>query len=186
MRRTIEIEFRTMFSKAVHDRLLRFLGRYGRDLGKDDKDVFFYMFPGRLYKVVNNISKQTAKIVLKKNRIGRGSHFEEIEIPIARTDVSKAVSLIDSLGAPETDHEFQARHNYIWRGVEIAVKYSGTWGHHAEFEVVIDDPKKKQAAEEKIHKVAEALGVRLMTDDDLKIFLRQVAKSRRWRKKRRA
>lgn len=184
MKRTIEIEFRAMFQESVYLRLRKFLLHQGKYLGKDDKDVHFYLFPDRLYKVVDNVSKKNARLVLKKNRIGRGSSFEEVEIPIPRRHVMQAVALFDSLKAPQTDHEFQSRQNFIWRGVEIALKHSGTWGFHAEFEIVVNGPKDQLRAEKRIYRVAELLGVHLMTDNELKVFFRSVARRRKFHNRR--
>lgn len=184
MYRDIEIEFRAMFSKSVYDRLLRSLHRCGKYLGADDKDVHFYIYPGRLYKVVDNTSTRTAEIVLKKNRIGRGSHFEEVEIPISRADVPKAVELFNTFNAPHTDHESQTRHNFLWRRVHIAVKQSKTWGYHAEFEIMIHDRRNQSTAEKQIQTVAKALNVQLMTDADLRAFLHRVDRGRQSNRRR--
>jgi adenylate cyclase class IV len=62
----------------------------------------------------------------------------------------------------------QKRHNYIYHGVELALKHSAEWGHHLELEVMIDDLAKKPEAEKLIEKVAGELGVQIMTDQELK------------------
>ena len=78
----IEVEFRSMFDKNKYNKLAKFLNANAEDLGKDDKDVYFFIFPDKLLKVVNNISQKTAKLVMKLTKIGHGNAFEEIEIPI--------------------------------------------------------------------------------------------------------
>ena len=167
----IEIEHRSRFSKKVYNSLLNFLEKEGKDLGQDDKNVYFFTFPDKLLKVTDNISKQTAKITGKLTRIGHGSNFEEIEIPINQSDVGKAVRLLKKFGFADVHNTYQKRHNYLYKGIEIAVKYSKVWGYHAEFEIMISDLKEKTNADKKIQSLAKQLEIRLMTEDELKRFI---------------
>jgi len=173
MTKQIEIEHRARFSKEEHVRLLSFLQQNGKDLGEDDKNVYFFTFPDKLLKVSDNISKNTAKITGKMNRIGEGSGFEEIEFLIDRADVSKAVELFKKFGFTEVHDSFQSRHNFEYRGVEIALKYSEMWGYHAEFEIMIDDETKKDAADQQIMSVAKNLGITLMTEEEIRVFIKE-------------
>jgi len=124
--KTIEIEYRSIFDEDTYSRLKVFLDAKAKNLGEDDKDVFFFIFPDKLLKVVDNMSKKTAKIVLKLNKIGRGNDFEEIEIPIQQEDVKKAIRVFTVLGFIELQNSFQKRQNYLYKGVELALKYSDT------------------------------------------------------------
>lgn len=174
MKRNIEVEYRARFGKSEYNRLLNFLTRHAKDIGKDDKDVFFFIMPDKLLKVVNNVSQKTAKIVLKLNKIGRGSDFEELEIPIQQDSVTAAVKLFKKLRlTDDIMRSFQKRHNLLYKGVEIALKYSKVWGYHAELEIVINDSKNKENADKKIIKIAEELKIRLMSDKGLREFTRQ-------------
>ena len=173
MIKQIEVEHRTRFSKEEHDRLFAFLQKNGKDLGQDDKNVYFFIFPDKLLKVTDNISKDAAKITAKLNRIGEGSGFEEIEFPIARADVKKAVMLFKLFGFTDVHDSFQSRRNFEYNGVEIALKYSEMWGYHAELEIVIDDETKKAEADQQIMTVAKELGITLMTEDELKRFIEE-------------
>jgi len=78
----IEVEFRSMFSEKKYNDIKIFLEKNAKDLSEDNKDVYFFILQDKLVKVVNNISKKNAKIVLKLNKIGKGSDFEETEILI--------------------------------------------------------------------------------------------------------
>jgi adenylate cyclase class IV len=169
--KTIEIEFRARFGKKKYESLKRFLGARAKDLGEDDKDVHFFMFPDKLVKVVDNVSRKSAKIVLKLNKIGRGSDFEEIEIPVPRKDFGKAGRMfLGMFGAKNHMRSFQKRRNYLYKGVELALKWSKVWGYHLELEMVVDNIRKKAIAEKKIRTVAEELDVILMADGELKKF----------------
>ena len=171
--KNIEIEFRSRFSRLKYNELKTFLGKNADDLGDDNKDVYFFLFPDKLLKVVDNVSKKSAKIVLKLNKIGKGSHFEEIEIPIDRKYFKKTAKTFILLGFGDYMHSFQKRHNYSYKGVELALKWSKIWGYHLELEVVVNKMIKKAPAEKKIFSVAEELGVKIMTDDELKKFTRR-------------
>jgi adenylate cyclase class IV len=167
----IELEYRALITKQKHTELLEFLAKNGEDLGEDDKDVFFFLVPGKILKVVNNVSQKTAKIVLKLNSIGNGGDFEELEIPIDPREVDKSVELFEKLELAEMMRSFQKRHNYMYKGVEIAVKYSEHWQYHAELEILIDDLDQKSKAKKRIFDVAEQLGLKIMGDKQLKAFV---------------
>jgi len=174
-KKQIEIEMRAMFDKAKYDELKEFLDSNAEYLGEDDKDVHFYIFSDKLLKVTDNISRKTAKLTLKLNRIGKGSHFEEIEFPIQPEYVDEAVRMFDELNMTDNImHSFQCRHNYVYKGIELALKCSPEWKHHLELELVIDDIAQKEAAEEKIRDVAKELGVKLMTEEELDAFVTRV------------
>lgn len=170
----VEIEFRARFDERQRDHLVRRLTQDGTDLGRDDKHIFFYVLPDKLLKVTDNTTAGTAKITLKGSRIGQGSAFQETEFPIAREDVSAAVKLFDELGFGETMHDaVTIRRNFEFMGVEIAVKWSGVWGYHAEFEVLLPDgaeETERESAGSLIADVAAELGVTLMTEQELADF----------------
>ncbi len=170
----IEIEMRARFDSATYERLVSFLATYAEDLGVDDKRIYFYVLPDTLLKVTDNIAAGTAKISVKANRIGQGAAFPEIELPIAREEVGRAVELFGALGFAHAMHEaFNKRHNFQYQGVEIAVKWSEAWGHHAELEVLLDDAPSEAGqleAAQRIEAVADRLGVQLMSEDELAEF----------------
>lgn len=170
----VEIEMRARFSQEVHDRLVARLERDGEDLGQDDKYIYFYVLPDRLLKVTDNITATSAKITLKDGKIGQGSAFPETEIAIAHDDVPAAVRIFNALGSESTMHEaYNARRNFRFGEVEIAVKWSEAWGYHAEFEVLLDEepsPAEVVAAHERIAAVARELGVTLMSESELAEF----------------
>jgi adenylate cyclase class IV len=178
----LEIEFRARFDEATYEAVRMRLQSQGDDLGVDDKHIYFYVLPDKLLKVTENLSARTAKVVVKTTKIGEGSAFPEIELPIAAGDVPTAVRLLDVLGYEHQRHDaFNRRHNYRYGDVEVALKWSEAWGHHAEFEIVLTDDAdeaERQQAETRIHAVADELGVHLMTDAELREFTRQFEEAR--------
>lgn len=182
-KKAIEIEFRSRCSKKKFDQLSCFLSKNARDLGDDDKDVFFFIMPDRLVKIVDNISKKDAKLVLKLNRIGKGSDFEEMEIPLDQKYFGAAVDIFKSIGFTDNImHSFQKRHNYLYKGVEIALKYSDVWGYHIELEIVVDDKSRKHKAEAIIKKIAKELGINLMSDEELAEFVKRAEEKNKTKK----
>ena len=164
----IEIEMRAMFDKKKHDEIKVFLNKNAEDLGEDNKDVYFFLLPNKFAKVTKNLSKGTAKMTVKLNRPGRGSSdFEEIEYPINSNDFSSAVKLFSNLPFDERQNSYQERHNYLHNGVELALKFTETWGYHLEFEILINNSSEQQEAEKKIMHVAEELGVHVLSEKEL-------------------
>ena len=172
--KNIEIEFRAIFGENDFYRLKEYLDLSAENIWEDDKDVFFCIMPDKLLKVVDNISKNNAKIVLKLNKIGKGSDFEEIEIPIGREQINDFVKILNALGFTDNImHSFQKRQNYVYKGVEVALKHSEVWGYHLELEIMITDIKEKEQAEKKIREVANDLNIKLMTDQELAEFTKK-------------
>lgn len=177
MKQQIEIEYRARLDEQKYNKLKNFLDSEAKDLGGDDKDVYFFICPDKLLKVVNNVSKKSAEIVLKLNKIGKGSDFEEIIIPIEQKRVDKAVKLFIELNITDNVmRSFQKRHNYAYRGAELALKYSDIWGHHLELEKVIENKNKKTEAEKLLQGIAQKLDIKIMTDKELKQFTRKAEK----------
>lgn len=173
----IEIEFRSIFDENDFNRVKKYLDKHAENIGEDDKDVFFFIMPNKLLKVVNNLSKKNAKLVLKLNKIGKGSDFEEIEIPIKQEYINDFVRVLTTLEFTDNImRSFQKRQNYIYKDVEVALKYSEVWGYHLELEIMIDKLEEKEEAEKKIKEVAKELGVKLMTDGELAEFTKKAEK----------
>lgn len=171
----IEVEIRSIFSKEKYDELKEFLDENAEDLGQDDKDVYFFLHPQKVIKTVHNTSKKTAKIVLKTTRVGKGGHdTEEIEIPINPADFANATRIFSELEFEQVQQSFQQRRNYMYKGVEIALKHSNSWGYHIELEKMISQDTEQEAAEAELHKLAEKLGVKPMSPAEQKIVAAQI------------
>lgn len=181
-KKNIELEYRAKFSKKKHEELHKFLSANAKDLGADDKRVWFFVMPDKLLKVTHNISSQSGKITLKLTKIGKGSHFEEIEFPIAEQSLETAIKLFTSLGHKFLFEPKILRHNFLYKGVELALKYSKTWGYHLELEVMISSLVQKEQADKKIFDVARELGISIMSEDELWAFTQNVEKTHKNKK----
>jgi adenylate cyclase class IV len=170
----IEVEFRSRFDEKKYRELLDFLSKNARDLGANDKRVWFFVMPEKLLKVTHNISKKSGEITLKLTKIGYGSSFEELEIPIDENEVEKAVRLFTELGHKYLVEPIILRHDFEYKGVEVAVKYSETWGYHAELEILVSSKDNEAEATAKIQQVANELGISIMTEVELQKFTQNI------------
>jgi hypothetical protein len=90
-------------------------------------------------------------------------------------ELDAVLHVYEGLGLSDNMHEaYNQRHNFRYQGVEIALKWSVTWGHHAEFEVLLPEPQVPEQIDDAsrlISRVAAELGVRLMTEQELSDFI---------------
>ena len=176
-KKKIELEYRARFSKEKYSALVNFLNLHAKDLGIDDKRVWFFVMSDKLLKVTHNISFKSGKVTLKLTKIGKGSHFKEIEFPISEESVETAVELFTSLGYKYLFEPKIFRINFFYKGVELALKYSKTWGYHLELEVMISSMNEKDHAERKIFGIAKELGVSIMSEEKLWQFTQNIEKT---------
>lgn len=172
--RNIEVEFRSRFSKEKYEQLLAFLSKNAKDLGADDKRVWFFVMPEKLLKVTHNVSKKNGKITLKLTKIGYGSTFEEIELPIAENDVENAVKIFTEIGHEYLFEPVILRHDFEYKGVELAIKFSKSWGYHLELEILLSSKDDVEPAEKQIRQVAKELEIDIMTEKELQEFTQNI------------
>lgn len=174
--KNIEVEYRAQFSKKKYDELKSFLCLKATDLGAYDARVWFFVLPDTMLKVTHNISQASGKVSMKLTRMGRGTSFKEIEYPISEDSVMSAVDIFVNLGYAHIFEPKILRHNFLYKGVELALKYSKTWGYHLELEVMISSLKEKVGADKKIFEVVEELGVSIMNEEYLWGFTEKIVK----------
>ncbi len=146
---------------------------------ENDKHTFHFIFPDKLLNVVDLLSKKKARIALKLGKIGQGSSFGEIEISIDQSEFEKSVQLFKSLGLNEVIESNQKRHDYEYRGVELAVKHSKEWGYHVELEILLPDSSGQAEAEQKIRTIADELGLKIMTEEELQTLTHKIESEHR-------
>lgn len=170
-----EIEHRALLTEESYKALAEKLAHEATLLGIDDKEISYYIFSDKLLKVVRNISKGTAKLSLKLNVLGAGSSFQEFEVPFPEDSFETMKNICTNISSPDqVIIGTQKRTNYVYQGVEIALKWSEDWGYHVEFEIMISDPKEKEAADARIREVAKSLSVSLMTEEEVAAFSAKV------------
>ena len=160
--RSIEVEKRALLSEVKYQELMQFLLKNAENLGEDDKETTYYFIKDKNLQVVNNISKGTAKVALKFTEVGGKGINEEL---IAVIDPAQTVvfnKIFAELGFDHFMQVFQKRHNFVYRNVEIALKYSDTYKFHTELEVMAEEDQ-GSVAEKMILNVADELGIRLLS-----------------------
>ena len=177
--KNIELEHRSLVTEEKYRELLEVLAKDGKELGENNKHTFHFIFPDKLLNVLDLESKGQAKIALKLGKIGQGAAFEEIEIPIDQKDFEKTVKLFKSLGFSEIIESFQTRHDFEYKGVEFAVKHSAEWGYHVELEVILSERSELEEAEQKIRAVADELGLKIMTEEELTALVNKIESAHR-------
>jgi adenylate cyclase class IV len=171
----IEIEKRALFTEDEYTRVLGILQKDAKDLGEDDKDVLYYIYEDKLMKLVNNLSKRTAKLSLKMNKLGDGAATREIEIPFDPHHFADVEHVLESIATPkQVIHGLQKRHNFSYKGCEIAMKWSKDYGYHCEIEKMTDDEGSVALLEKEIDAVAQSLGVIPMTDEEIQALQRKI------------
>jgi adenylate cyclase class IV len=167
----LEIEKRGFLTEEKYKWLHDFLDKNGKNLGEDDKDVVYYIYSDKLLKVVNNITKKTAKVSLKMNKIGEGSVFPETEVHFDQNDFDKLKYVFDVIASPQNVKAGeQKRSNYEYKGCEISVKWSPDWSFYFEIEKMVDGPDGVEQVEKEIHSIADELGIVILTEEELKEF----------------
>mgnify|MGYP001372013535 CR=1 FL=1 len=175
----IEVEYYSLISPEKHEELNQFLMKNADDLGEDNKETYYFLLHEKTFKVVNNVSNNTAKIVLKIGRIGKENFFDETEVPISPDDYDNTVKIFKEILDCQVIKSYQDRHNFSYKGVDISVKYSNEWGHHVELEILISDLKDKDEADKKIFEIAAELELKVLTVDEAKALTDKIERGNR-------
>jgi adenylate cyclase class IV len=171
----IEIEKRGLLTEEKYNELLRFLESCATSLGTDDKDIVYYIYDDKLLKVVNNISKGSAKVSLKMNKLGDSIATKEIEVSFGQNDYEKMKEILNVISlAPKVIEGTQKRKNFIYKGCEIAMKWSKDYGYHFEIEKMATEEKEVIEMEKDIDAVLSELKIVAMTNDEIKKFQKKI------------
>lgn len=167
MQKTIEIEYRALLTEKQFLELRSFLNNKAELLENDNKDTLFYIWNDKVIKVVQNAESLATKMVLKPGRIGEQSHFEETELKLDPSMFDMAKKFCEQLVPEKVMRSFQFRTNYMYKNVEIALKYTETWGFHIELEIMVESVDQKDQVEQEIKSVANELKLHLLDDAEL-------------------
>jgi adenylate cyclase class IV len=174
----LEIEKRGFLTEEQYHDLLEFLEKNAEDLGEDNKEVVYYIYPDKLLKAVNNLSKGNAKISLKMNKIGQGSVFPETEVHFAKDDFEKMKFMLDKISHPDKVLTgTQKRKNFIYKGCELSIKWSEHWQYHFEIEIMVEDENQVEEAERQLELVADELKIKILTEEELRVFVKKLEES---------
>jgi len=123
-------------------------------------------------KVVNNLSKKTAKIAWKSGAMGEKEVVEGIECRISPNEVGKFVKIFKStLKKFEYFYTTQKRHDYAINGLIVSVKHSRDWQYHIEIDTNCRDKNEFANALKKINQLAGKLDIKLLDEKQEKAFV---------------
>lgn len=133
----------------------------------DNKTSYFFVLPDINVSIASSQTKTVIKY--KGGQLGLGNGFEEIEIPIDNSSLDDSITLFTALLKTKPQVSEQFRINYVLPDdVEVALKYTQTWGFHLEaektYEHVEDLKDAKQQARDALSILAQELRVSYIDD----------------------
>lgn len=75
----------------------------------------------------------------------------------------------------------QFRKNYLYQGVEIALKCSQDWGYHFEMEKIVQENSQIKHVETELHVIAKELGLKPMSEEQIVDFVQNPRKKQNLR-----
>lgn len=178
---SIEVEWRGVVDedqfKGLSDKLLQF---GATDLGENNTQTVFYLAKGYQLKVQWAESKCSAKIAWKSGQLGSNGAQEEIEVQLPEEEYQNTQALVERL-IPDAERvtTIQRRHDYSLDGLTVSLKYSQDWGYHIEIDKMVKDASGSTAADQEIQKMANRLGVTLLSKEEEAAFVQdRIAQAR--------
>lgn len=169
MDNTYEYEERAFLTEEDFLRVKDALTKQSLSSTFDNKISYFFVLPGQNLSIAK--SENRCVIKYKHGAVGVGNGFSEHEIPIDDHYCLQAVDMFKLLFAIEPQISEQFRINYVLaNGIEIALKYTQTWGFHLEIEKTYSHEEGRSSAQKEVEDVADQLMIRLITDTEMKTF----------------
>lgn len=167
MQKNIEVEVRGVLTKNQFLKVKDFLDKNSQTKEFDNKNTYFFIIPGFILKVTDEISKKDAKITLK---IGNETLniLKEYEIKIPKDSVENAVTIFKELGFNKVNYVRQTRTNYTYKQKVISLKYTPDWGYHFEIETMVKTEIEGEIAKKDLLKLCNELNITAMTADQIK------------------
>ena len=172
---SIEVEIRGIITKEEFDKAKVFLDQKSSSKVEDNRETYFFIVPNLNLKVANAKSNGTAKIALKTGSESQIAN-EELEISIKPEDTETAIKIFNHLGFDKYKRSDQIRTNYIYKELEIALKWSQDWSYHFEMEFVTDDNSKVEELKKQLHVIASEIGLTPMTESQLEDYITNLRK----------
>lgn len=172
MPKTYEYEERAFLEEADFLRVLEKLGSMATSKRSDNKVSFFFVVAGKNLSIAQSPGK--AVIKYKEGAVGIGNGFREHEIPIDVQHTDQIIELFGHLLGVQPQVSEQFRMNYILPdGIEIALKYTETWGFHMEIEKTYSSEDEREDAKKKISEAMSSLGIKPLSEEEITAFRKQ-------------
>ncbi|MCX6738555.1 MAG: hypothetical protein NT098_00695 [Candidatus Parcubacteria bacterium] len=169
MKNNYEYEERAFLTEEDFFKVKKVLESMAVSIKLDNKVSYFFVLPEQNLSVAK--SEEKCIIKYKHGAIGAGNGFTEYEIPVDGQYCDQIVSMFSLLFGikPQTSEQF--RINYVLpNGVEIALKYTQTWGFHLELEKTYSNEEDKSLAKKEVEETADELKIHRITDAEMKEF----------------
>ena len=138
----------------------------------DNKTSYFFVLPDVNVSIASSPAKTVIKY--KGGQLGLGNGFEEIEVPIEPNALNDSINLFSILLKTKPQISEQFRINYtLPDGIEVALKYTQTWGFHLEAEKTYEHAKSledvERQAKEDLDALARELGISYIDDETMDV-----------------
>src|SRR5680860_19200 len=175
--KTYEYEERAFLSEDDFFRIKTKLDNIAVKTIPDNKISYFFVLADKNVSITTSPIKTVVKY--KGGQLGNGDNgFEEHEFAIKLDELSESIDLFTSLLNLKPLKSEQFRINYILpNSIEVALKYTLTWGFHIEVEKLYsaNDSEKnevgKTQARNEVDNVGSMLGIKYTTDEEMKQFV---------------
>lgn len=174
--KTYEYEERAFIDEADYLRIKNKLDAESLKATIDNKISYFYVLPDKNISIAASPSKTVIKY--KGGQLINGDNgFEEREFAINPENLTEALNFFTAMFNLEPEKSEQFRINYILpNSIEVALKYTQTWGFHLEVEKLysvnddFDIEAEKIQAKNEVDTVGKLLGIKYITDEEIKQF----------------
>lgn len=157
---TYEYEERAFLKEEQFLRIKEKLDTLATKSENDNKTSYFFVLPDVNISIASSAAKTVIKY--KGGQLGLGNGFEEIEVPIEHSALNDSITLFSTLLKMEPQISEQFRINYILSGdIEVALKYTQTWGFHLEAEKTYEHAENLKDVEQKAKNALETLAQEL-------------------------
>ena len=169
MKNNYEYEERAFLTEEEFFRVKKVLESIAVSIELDNKVSYFFVLPEQNLSVAK--SEKKCVIKYKHGSVGIGNGFTEYEIPVDEQYFQQTVDMLKMFCGITPQISEQFRINYILPNeIEVALKYTQTWGFHLEIEKIYTDEKDKALAKKEVEETANELKIHLITDTEMKEF----------------
>jgi hypothetical protein len=136
----------------------------------DNKSSYFFVLSDINLSIASSVGRTVIKY--KGGQLGLGNGFEELEVPIPQTSLQDSIQLFSTLLGIKPQFSEQFRINYdLGNNIEMALKYTQTWGFHLEIEKLYQHTanldEEKQKAKHELDEIAKKLDISFINDKDM-------------------
>ena len=167
-----EVELRGLLKEDKYYYLLDYLRASSEHVVEDNKLADFYDISNGILKVVDETSKNSYKLSYKVGDEFAGKGMEEMEVYLCDDQSAAGCrTVLNRLGYKVKSSVVQTRTNFLYKGVELAIKHTPSWSYHFEAEILVDEVAKIPEARKTIKSVCDELDITPMSSDELKDFI---------------